>query len=538
MMTYAGRAHSILKDSIKSAIYIDEKARSFFQDEKTLSGSPEESLSIDLYNNFKQAGISLDVHKYLPNDEKQADRISFFVDNRDLVILDWKLKEQSGEEEALILLSKIVMAEHLHFCTIYTSEDQLDTVLLNVLSYFSSITEEYHTQIKEILEIEGLDKSIIEILHSINLNRFDRDFVKQKRGDLRKIDKDIINKLQEITGIEDPTCAIIVSSISLMDTIKSQEEQPKPSFINADKKIIVINNTIITILNKEQNKAVDLLENYKNHIINYADSFNQLMGLELYNNIARTGAMVNDEFVSFSKDALLYHRKNLKADEIGHFFKSFMNEVFQEKIALSLRDKDYRLLDDKLLDLMEPNENFIPSTSDLLKMNVFYNALTLDKRGKFINFGDVFRIDEENRYLLCITPLCDCLKPQDKIKSNFYFAEGLVMKDKEKALKLGDTAFISYLPNDIIVRWGDLNTDEEKAKYNPLYIKPYQYKVYENKNIIDDNKKIEVHYLNKEGQIRDKTLTYITTIRTNYTQRIANHAFTYPMRVGIDFVKK
>ena len=162
----------------------------------------------------------------------------------------------------------------------------------------------------------------------------------------------------------------------------------------------------------------------------------------------------------------------------------------------------------------------------------------MNKKGKITNFGDVFQKEgEKNRTLICITPLCDCLRPQNKRKSNFYFAEGEVMKDREKALKLGDTAFISYLPNNVIVRWGEKNKEEDKAKYNPLYIKPYQYKVFESQNIIDTDNKIVVHYLNKSGEIKSKTLIYQTTIRSNYAQRIANHAFIYPMRVGIDFVK-
>ena len=33
-------------------------------------------------------------------------------------------------------------------------------------------------------------------------------------------------------------------------------------------------------------------------------------------------------------------------------------------------------------------------------------------------------------------------------------------------------------------------------------------------------------------------LEYKFTLRTNYTQRIANHAFSHPLRVGIDFVKR
>lgn len=111
------------------------------------------------------------------------------------------------------------------------------------------------------------------------------------------------------------------------------------------------------------------------------------------------------------------------------------------------------------------------------------------------------------------------------------------MKDKRKALALGDSAFLSFLPGNIIVRWGDLSLDDENAPYQPLYIKPYQYKIFEKQNTIDENEKIEVHYINKQGEIKSKTLIYKTTIRSNYAQRIANHVFTYPMRVGIDFVK-
>ena len=537
-MTYLNRARNILKDAIKSAIYIDEKARSFYQTEASLLGATEEDLSVQLYNNFKKDGISLDVHKYTIDDEKKKDTLSFFIDNRDLVILDWKLKDQSGEEEALIILAEIIKAEHLHFCTIYTSEDQLDIVLQNILSYFSSVTKEYHDEIKELLEIENYSQDIIEIIHEINLNRFDKGLAKEKIKKLYNIDKHIVARLKEITRIEDSICAITISSISLLNTYKSTSDQPKPSYINSEKKIVVINNTIITILRKEENTAENLLDNYQNHIINDVDSFNQLIGLELHNNLAKTSSIINHEFVSFSKNALLFHRKKLQEENLDHFFNSFMNEVFQEKIALSLRDREYQLLDKSFLDKLY-EENYIePSLEEIEKINLFYNAYKLNKKGKILNFGDVFQIEgEENRYLICITPLCDCLRPQNKIKSNFYFAEGVIMKDKKKALELGDTAFISYLPSNVIVRWGELNNEVDNAKYNPLYIKPYQYKVFGNQNVIDENNKIAVHYLNKTGEIKSKTLIYQTTIRSNYAQRIANHAFIYPMRVGIDFVK-
>ena len=162
-MSYQERANRILKSAIKSAIYIDEKARPFYQNESS-EKTFEEDLSVQLYENFKNNGISLVVHKYVPGDENDDEILSFFTDKRDLAILDWKLKDQSGEEEALIILSKIVNTEHLHFCTIYTSESNLDIVFNNILSYFSNMTAEEYDEIKEQLEIEGYGREVFDII--------------------------------------------------------------------------------------------------------------------------------------------------------------------------------------------------------------------------------------------------------------------------------------------------------------------------------------------------------------------------------------
>jgi len=63
-MTYQETATQIIKESIKSAIFIDEKARSFYMKESELTGADEEQLSEKLYDNFKFNGISLAVHRF------------------------------------------------------------------------------------------------------------------------------------------------------------------------------------------------------------------------------------------------------------------------------------------------------------------------------------------------------------------------------------------------------------------------------------------------------------------------------------------
>lgn len=546
MKNYKDRAKLILKDTIKSAIYIDDDAREFYSDKSADKNIQEEQLSFDLFNNFKKKGISLDVHKFKSGDENDDELIRYFTDNRNLVLLDWKLKGQGGERESLKLLNKVINTHHIHFCAIYTSESgkELDNILLNILSFFSGKTKEDYEKIREKLELEDLSLDIKEVLNNINLNRFNKEkYTPDIEVLLKKNNKETKNIIQKITDEKNIICASVIASIALQNKEQSDEPLCCPSYIDADRKILVLNNTIITILNKHQNEAEILFDNFSNQMVNEIDCFNKLLGLELYNQLFKTSAIWNDPFISFSKNSLLYHRRNLKEEKIQSYFSTFMNEVMLEKLSLSLRDTKLSLLEDEFLNELEVQIPTKISNEDLQKINVFYNCLKLDKEGKTLNFGDVFEIkhDEDRhrsspKYLICITPLCDCLRPQDNIKSNFYFAEGsnIALND---ALSLGDTAFISFLPDNKTIKWFSVASSDELAqKYRPLYIKPIQYKVLEGKNTINNNE-IEVHYLDKKGKRQTETLKYLGTIRQHYAQRIANHAFSHPMRVGIDFVK-
>lgn len=537
-MSYEQRATSILKDAIKSAIYIDENARTFFQKESELKGFDEEQLSVDLYNNFKKSGVSLEVLKYEDGLEEDEEVLDFITENRDLVILDWNLKGKTGELQSMQILSKVIDTKHIHFCTIYTTEPNLDVVFKNLICYFSGMTEERFIQIKEISQSIFDDKKVLDNFNIVNLNRDNKEGGKAI-SEIIKNYKDELNLFKNEIGISDNKCAIIkASTVNLLENpILPVEASKCPSYIDIQKKIIVINNTIITVLKKSENDANSLLNNFIGHIIKDVDSYNQLLGIELYNTLFRSSIITNDTIMSFSKDALVYHRKKLNEEGIGHFFNSFMDEILLEKIAVSLRDRDSKLLDDELLNSFEKLLPDKPDNRQLQRMNVFYNSLILDKKNKILNFGDVFQLDAQ-KYLICITPLCDCLRPQDKTKGNFYFAEGSNIK-LETALSLGDTAFVSYLNDNVIIKWTELSSidDLNKNKLIPIYVKPVQYKILEGENIIDENSNLTIYYLNREGEKKSKIITYLGTIRSNYTQRIANHAFSYPVRVGVDFVK-
>jgi hypothetical protein len=533
-MAYVDIAKGILKDNIKSAIYIDENAREFNQGIETLTGAEEEKLSLELYEKFKQSGVSLETIKYLSNSETKEEWLNYCLDNRDLILLDWHLDGQDGEIQSLKILDKVINKPNVHFCVIYTSEENLDGVFTRILANYSNLTEDLFQEYKEYTESIFDDNFDFKEFHKISLGRNDQE-TKKDIGALLKKYKDQIKEFKDSASLTDNICSIFKISTVNIDVFHTELNHPLPcpSFVNREKYLFEINNTIITIFKKKENNPDNLLENFFDHIINDIDSYNQLLAMDFFNRIFRIGIINKDNKVNFSKEALLEHRNRLKEEGLDSFYEEFIKELLVEKMNLSLRDTTSPLLSEELYhELYNPAQK--AKKEDSHKMNVFYNSFTLNKTGNYINFGDVYKIEGEEKYLICLTPLCDCLRPQEKIKRNYFFAEGEHI-NLDSALKLGDTAFISFLPNDKVVRWTDV--PKEESKYVPIYIKPLQYKVLEGKDLLDDDGLIELYYLNKEGQPKSKSVKYITTIRQNYAQRIANHAFSYPLRVGVDFVK-
>jgi hypothetical protein len=533
-MSYQEQAIGIIKDSIKSAIFIDENARDFFQDPSELKGEPEENISIELFNKFKVDGISLAIHKYKIDDEKDESLKNYLFEDRDLVLLDWNLDgNDAGQDFSLALLADIVKRPHIHFCTIYTSEkgNDLDNVFQNILSYFSGENSEYYDELYADLESEDEIVEIKDALNDINSNR-DSDDCGRKVGILFGSNRDQILKIKDITGITNNKCAIIKASIALSRTITSVEANSCPTLTNFDNKTLIIDNTIITILNKKENNPENLITNISNQVIQGKSSFTQLLGLEMQSIFSKSGAFIDENLLNFGKEAIIFHREKYKADGHIHFFPEFIKEIMLEKAKLNIRDKSISLLNDKFLD--NENQGKIPSDEELIAMNIFYNSTKLKNDNK-LNFGDVFKKEGVSEYFICITALCDCLRP-DKIENKFFFAKGEPIK-KEDALKLGDTAFISYLSEKEIVKWTDVTSiDKNLHKYSPVYIKPLQYTIIDAQ--FNDDNIIIFRSLNSEGEIEPFNGKYVTTIKSNYTQRIANHAFNHPIRVGVDFVKK
>lgn len=520
MAIYEETAQSIIKEAIKSAIFIDENAKEPFMQEEPA----ESKRSEDLYKNFKENGTSLSIYKF--DDATYPSLKNYLFHNRDLVLLDWKLDGEEGEDKSLEILSEVVNTQpHIHFCVIYTSENP-DIVLNNILSYFSCLTKEEYEEILE--DFEG-EKEIIEKIVSdlsfLSLNRFNRT----KRADiLKKIasNKDLIERVKsnhilskEIMGESNSglLCGYIRLGIAFSKCIKANSMQPCPSDINAEMHTLCINNTLITIFNKTKIGANQIFEVFSQQITNYDKGVMHLLGLEMRNMQRKESTFIDSGVLSVSKEALGYHKK-----QSGKDFSNFVKNVMVEHLKTNISNAEL-----SILDAIQPcaYQDEPDKKKEYAAMNVFYNSQRKIGNDKILSFGDVFKY--EDKFYICITALCDCTHPE-KRDNCYYFAEGqkLVI---EKALEKGDSGYISYISPDCCIKW---DKDALQGEYS--HIVPVNYFVANNH--IVNNKLVISRFKNKNKV--ECEFEYITTIRQNYTQRIANFAFSHPVRVGIDFVKK
>ena len=510
MPTYEEAAQIIIKEAIKSAVFIDENAKEPF-----MSGDFDESVrSEELYKDFKEKSISLDIYKY--NDATYQNQKEYLFSNRDLVLLDWKLDGDTGEDKSLSILSEIVkMQPHIHFCVIYTSEKP-EVVFDNILSYFSGVTEEECEELK--IEYADLEDVIKKNLHRLcELRRW--HLIKARRKELlTQLKTDPFNKelIDKVNGKgSHPYYEFVKLGIAFSDELKSKLKESSPSDIDADALTVCIDNTIITVFNKNKIQPDQIYKNFSQQLASYDRGVMHLVGLEMRNLQRKGCSFIDSGVLSVTKETLGYHKK-----QNPDAFAKFIQDVMAEHLKTKIGEGDLSIISAiPTCDYKDDSD----MKGEYAAMNVFYNSQRIKDGSKQLSFGDVFKYGD--KYYICITALCDCAHPENR-DHYYYFAEGKEI-GLEKALAKKEAGYISYLSPNCCVMW-----DKKDNNGDYSHVVPVSYLVPDN-NIVANKLTIKRF---KDNIVDKCEFEYITTIRQNYTQRIANYAFSHPVRVGIDFV--
>lgn len=542
-MSFETVAKHIIKNSIVSSLYIDDKVIEPFETPK--NGDAYFEISKGLYSSFRKEKKSLDFYKFKKRKSWRNDS-NYLFKNRDLLILDWQLDSATGliQPKTLEILQKAVETDNLHFVSIYTEteSDSFPDILYSVKAFF---TKEYNAETKALCEnfknyieelaLENYDLEQIGILKEASLNREEginslneikksiqkeigaaniRNFC----GELKKIDSDI-KKAIEIFGF-------------YLNEESNNDNLPYNcsfNFNHTDKNFIVINHTIIKLSNKQNPEPEDFFADFTEAMIKICGNPLTLTSLEI-RTLMREGSGFIGKDADSIKDAALFHHKELKA---GSFF-NFILEIWKSYLLSYVDAKTTNLqtftndfwegykndnnVDQKLIDLKTDENKFY---LELGKLNTYYNKLHLAKgKSDIIKFGDIFvELDDEGNetgdYWLNITAHCDCERPKENIKNNFSFTRGQKMNLKDGLTK-SDEGFRSYLNKKeevLLIDW--------KSRIHVLNI---------------SNNKMKNYLVNvKDGTARKFKLRYIATLKENYAQRMANNSFSFAMRVGIDF---
>ncbi len=514
-MTLLQKTKEIVSNSIKSVIFIDEKALENYK-KKSSVFILEEELSINLDSNFKKKGISLSVHKFKLDDLTDDNRLDYFFKRRDLVLLDWKLDGNNGEEHSLNLLSKVVKQKHIHFCSIYTTEANYNEIINNIQTYFSGYNEEYYNKIIASLDVykemnEALFEQISFDNHNVNATKFNA---------FRLIDAELPNLIKEVTNLTDFGEALIQVKYAFSNFHKSETINPIPTHINRANYSLNINNTIITIIPKTENSASKILNKLYRQIYNSENCFTQLLGLDMQNSFSENSSFVDENLFNTKIDTLMFHRKQLKDKNLDIEFNNFIKSLLLKHSKQTLEESTLKILEDDFLSSISKTRYKI-NDEEIALLNTFYNGSYIKDKNK-INFGDIFLKEGTNEYYMCITALCDCLYPEN-IKNNFFFVKGNPANNLGDVIKTGDDGFKSYINGNTCILWtiGD-------------YVKPFQLHLSDTTIVNNTIKPLLISNAN----LSEITLKYVFSLKSSYAQRIANHTFAHPIRVGVDFVKK
>ncbi|MFH7001206.1 response regulator receiver domain [Flavobacterium bizetiae] len=564
---YSEKAFEILDASINNAVFIDEKAKEFYSETSDLEAFAEEKLSKDLYNTFKTNGKNLTVHRFVKSNIDEPKTIEYLFKGKDLILLDWELDGVSGLEYSLNLLHKAVSSPNINFCCVYSNSKNFADVPLFLDTYFSGLSREQFESIKDAYShFESQDlQNIINKNEEEILNFSEENEINSETFPIVELkDKSILYLVR-----------LIYISLEVDKFFITDNQLDKYEVLNTGENSFMINNTFVLTLKKDFTDDADygkLVKRISEIVIKNEGSFFQLLGLEMQSVFNDNESFIDNSILKSSTEALFQFRNHLKDDKA---FGTIIKKLLLEQATLKLRTAKLSLLKTDFLD-SKTNElaDKEPTHEALFNLNVFYNSVKVKSLHPTdvpnLNFGDVFKGSGKD-YYLCITALCDCLYP-NKIDSNFYFAKGEEFDDLETALRLGDTAFLSFLPNGKVVLWGDkeiikkpkikqnkeesdenfkvrkeselLKIENEAYKkflYKPFFIKPKVYNVEDNK-IIESKLRIWdiTNKLTNQGRNHDLNyfeIEYVSTLRDDYTQRIANHAFGHPSRVGVDFAK-
>ncbi len=513
---------SIINKSISNFIYVDDRVCNAYENNEFISSTKA------LHDVFNCNDMHIKIIQY--HEGLTLNHLDNLFIKNDILILDWKLDGEEFNTTVIDILDKAIQHNDIKYIFIYTDYDfnaklgilasyhkYVDSEILIsklVCPVFDSInfdkdSELYHATTYEyfvdyINNIIDKENFLFQILNHIaidgdeatkivNILRRDKFFnalekmFYQEFFEFYNIEKSVIDHSRKIVSINDTTLKIDNINISV---VKKETGNPKYLIDKIFESLNAENNSFFSMLNHE------VLHNFKKNFFNKARQ------------------------ISHINNAVVINKNN--SSELEEFVETIYSDIFKSTI----RNGESHLINniDSFMDgkkIINPTENEVKLINYTSSINFSKNDLVNFSK-KIISFGDVFKINNYEsfgyKYAICITAHCDCLRPT-KIDNTYSFVFSNLECKLEKEIDSKFLTFITDNEDEIkIIDW----SDGQELKPRSLHI---------DENILTDT--ISATYAKKDAQ-----LSFIAQQKENFTQRLANEVFRYPMRVGVTYIGK
>lgn len=553
MGKFESNAMAILEASLRKVTLIDDDAITPFEWDSTKAGF---WLCKDLCSSFSKVNAVVDFIPYTNTFSLKP----VLRSRTDLIILDWELASSGSKfEPALKIIQWITESECPHFVCVYTSAEvtSFPLILIQIkvfLAWYSYDPD--HSKESFALWIDSKGGNSTEFFERLEntFNEFLLDIIspsevgKQIFSELHANQKLQPKDVKEFIDTFDKRKMAFASKWYLPN---SGTSHPINISIDIKNLCLIANDTIVLVQNKDELEPVNFVSGFTKAMSMIPHGFLTFLNLEYRNKLLENSAFLWKSLQKIDERAFFYHLDDEDIEEV-----SFLGSLWRYDVTSFIDGFKSSLIPEKgeyiaLRGLTFENDN--PMWDGLARLNCYYNLNSSLKWGAIgCQFADVFVITKEGvpsekKYILCVSPHCDCLRPS-KIGNRFLFVEstdvmpGNTQKSLDK-LKGLDECNEGLDEKEALWKWKIIE-DSEKGHISFIMEgedvvlvqwktnAPFSIHIPDDLNtgIASGSKKVFI-----DGAVWD--LNYCSTLKENYAQRMANHALSYANRIGITFAK-
>jgi hypothetical protein len=538
---FEGLIKDTLKASINSAIGIDDEFVEPYDD--TATDSEKRKTSSELYNVFhRELNCTLSLFRYRDFSDF-SERALPLLNNKDLLLLDWQLKGEGMDaiNDVVKIIDRAVSQESpIRFIVIYTAFTDLYSLARNLFAAFMArpngapdidsikgAVDDILTSNQEELTIDNLEKEVRSNLSRCLLDKnrkeaktaINKKICKQLSKATKDALKDYADSFDDIlVQLELSLCPESVWSLrDVVRDVRVMEED-----------VLLIDNTAVFLVTKQGFGPNELVSHLRSKMTSLNNWRSLLFSLKFKD-------LVSDELLKVGKG-------------LGGFSDSVLMRYFNQEGSDSILENITNCFNAQVGDVLSKFDNLdelwaegsckVPSAEESARL-VCFLSFNPHKNGEThrINTGDVFMLkgeysflqkpeDEkkpegekiEEKYLMCISQSCDCLKPE-KVYNNLSFAIGEKVSSTSALSNMQKECYTIVNGNDGI-KWGKrfltIHIPKEKQTFSSQIDCPMINRNEEGEMV---SQSIEMLYLGRQKEI--------------YAQRVINAVFSHAMRIGI-----